>query len=152
MRKFTFITLMMIFGMSSVSFGKSYLCIPTQGVGLGSVGSGDLIYSKENIVNKKFIVKTEGNNKKMKSVKEFGEIHFICNDKDSLKKDVGVSSTKVIKGGDFLSCRKTVPISQGGYTYQEFNFNFKYKDFNYYYMDMYLIRLGSVYSGKCEEI
>ena len=30
MRKITFLILVMILGMSSVSFGKSYLCIPTQ--------------------------------------------------------------------------------------------------------------------------
>ena len=32
MRKITFITLMMILGMSSVSFGKSYLCITERGL------------------------------------------------------------------------------------------------------------------------
>ena len=31
MIKFTFITLVMILGISSISFGKSYLCIPERG-------------------------------------------------------------------------------------------------------------------------
>jgi hypothetical protein len=144
MRKFTILTLMMILGMSSVSFGKSYLCIPSQGVGLGTVGRGDWIISKEILVEKRYIVKTEGNNTKLKSVKEFGSLNsLICND---------INPEKLMNGGNYLSCRETVPISEGGYTYLEFNFNFMNKEFNFYYMDLSIIRTGNVYSGKCEEI
>ena len=84
MRKITFLTLVMIFGMSSVSFGKEYLCYPyhyivddlsSGGKGEFSIFPTDFIRGKSEI---KYMVKTEGNDEKMKSVKQVGEKYYFC--------------------------------------------------------------------------
>ena len=80
MKKFTFITLMMILGISSVSFGKSYLCIPSQMVVLNYEDREVQIVKEDEIplTTLKFLVKTEGNNRKMISVKTFGSDNYHC--------------------------------------------------------------------------
>ena len=69
MRKITFITLMMILGMSSVSFGKSYLCTPYHYLldDLKSRGKGEfrIIPTKVLLEHTRFMVKTEGDEIKM---------------------------------------------------------------------------------------
>ena len=82
MRKFTFITLVMILGMSSVSFGKEYLCTPYRYLldDLKSGGKGEfrIIPTKVLLEHTRFMVKTEGNEIKMKSVKIVGSKENLC--------------------------------------------------------------------------
>ena len=63
MLKFTILTVMMILGMSTVSFGKTYLFIPKRGTLL----TPDENYlTKQSRLNKiKYLVITDGNNRKM---------------------------------------------------------------------------------------
>ena len=160
MRKFTFITLVMILGMSSVSFGKSYLCIPSQWVSLKYLDKDGKESRKSRVVKEdeipktsKFLVNTEGNNRKMISVKFFGSDYYICKvgEKRIQYDRVWSGISESIKGGDFLTCRQPHTISNGGYTKMEFNLNIKTKDFNYYKMN---VRFGNGLSlfGRCEEI
>ena len=156
MRKITFITLMMIFGMSSVSFGKSYLCIPKKGTLL--TPKVNILVTKQSDLNRsKFLVKTEGNNRKMISVKFFGEVWTICKVGEVyFEKGFGVLSGvgESIKGGDILTCRQPHTSSNGGFTMNEFNLNIRKMEFNYYDMDLKSgdERFGQTLSGKCEEI
>ena len=65
MKKFTFITLVMILGMSSVSFGKDYLCLSSHGILITNNQYRKLPLEKGSgySLNKlRFMVKTEGNN------------------------------------------------------------------------------------------
>ena len=82
MRKITFITLMMILGMSSVSFGKSYLCTPYHYLldDLKSRGKGEfrIIPTKVLLEHTRFMVKTEGDEIQMKSVKLVGSKEYLC--------------------------------------------------------------------------
>ena len=153
MIKFTFITLVMILGISSVSFGNSYLCIPERGTLLSH--NKNYIITKQSEFNKnKFLVKTYGNNRKMISVKFFGEDWYICKvgekyiDGGEVLSGVGES----IKGGDTLTCRQPHRSEEGGYTKKEFILDFKKNQFHYYSMNVTSIKMGSIFSVKCEEI
>ena len=153
MRKFTFITLMIILGMSSVSFGKSYLCIPERGTLL--TPDKNYLVTKQSEFNKnKFLVKTDGNNRKMISVKYFGEDWYLCEvgEKDINGGKVFSGVGESIKGGDTLTCRQPHRSEEGGYTKQEFILDFKKNEFHYYSMNVTSMRMGSTYSGKCEEL
>ena len=155
MRKITFITLMMILGMSSVSFGKSYFCLPTSGTTFLDDNFHIRNINKDKLkgIDDKWLVKTEGNDRKMISVKFFGEDWYLCKvgekyiDGGKVWSGVGES----IKGGDFLSCRQPHTSLNGGFTKNEFNLNFKTKVFYYYSMSS-LGRIGEVTFGRCEEI
>ena len=152
MRKFTFITLMMILGMSSVSFGKSYLCIPKKGT-LLTPKVNILVTNQSDLNRKKFLVKTEGNNRKMISVKFFGKYRYLCKVGEKLfEKGFGVISGvgESIKGGNFLTCRQPHTILEGGFTKVEFILNLKKRKFHFY--NLLEFRMGQTYSGKCEEI
>ena len=155
MRKFTFITLLMILGISSVSFGKSYLCIPSQMVVLNYEDRKIQIVKEDEIplTTLKFLVKTEGNNRKMISVKTFGSDYYHCKvgEKQIQYDRVWSGIGESIKGGDFLTCRHPHKILNGGYTKIEFNLNIKTKDFNSYSMDV-RFGFGRSFFGKCEEI
>jgi len=155
MNKFTFITLMMILGISSVSFGKTYLCLPSNGILL--TGNQYHNIPEPTLNENKFMVKTEGNNRKMISVKPFGEKGIICSVGEKLVRGgkvtsgIGVS----IKGGDYLTCRHPVLLKNGGYTNFEFILNIKKNEFTSYTMDLEFIKgekVGVIQSGKCEEI
>ena len=151
MRKFTFITLMMILGMSSISFGKSYLCIPERGIFL-TPDENWLITKKIVFDKNKFLVKTEGNNTKMISVKFFGADYYTCKVGEKYIEGGKVYSGvgESIKGGDFLTCRQPHTSSNGGFTKDEFILDFKKREFHWY--SMLEFRRGQTLSGRCEEI
>ena len=157
MMKFTILTLMMILGMSSVSFGKSYLCIPERGT-LLTPNKNHITTKQSEFDRNRFLVKTEGNNRKMISVKFFGESYYMCKVGEVyFEKGHGILSGvgESIKGGDFLTCRQPHTTSNGGYTQNEFNLNIKTKKFNFYNMEMKFggdDRFGQTFFGKCEEI
>ena len=155
MRKITFITLMMILGMSSVSFGneKIYLCIPDRGVDFGR--TSDTI-EKSVWSRYKYVVKTKDNNSEMVSVKEVGEDYFFCKSGEVLRgnmyKDVTSGVGESNKGKYVLSCRQPHTKEKGGYTQTEFNLNFGKMIFNSYWMNFDMTRIGYLYTGKCEEL
>jgi len=152
MIKFTFITLMMILGMSSVSFGKSYLCITERGLFI-LPDENWLMDKKKGLDKNKILVKTEGNNRKMISVKFFGKDRYLCKVGEKLfEKGFGVISGvgESIKGGNFLTCRQPHTILEGGFTKVEFILNLKKRKFHFY--NLLEFRMGQTYSGKCEEI
>ena len=152
MGKFTFLTLVIILGMSLVSFGKSYLCIPERGVFF--LPDDTWLIKKKAVFDKnKFIVKTEGNNRKMISVKPFGADYYTCKVGEVIfEKGHGVLSGvgESIKGGDFITCRQPHTSSNGGFTKDEFILDFKKRKFHWY--SMLEFRRGQTFSGKCEEI
>jgi len=156
MRKITFITLMMILGMSSVSFGneKMYLCIPDKGVSLG--GSSDSLDDSNELSGYKYIVKTEDDDSKMVSVKEVGKDYFFCKSGEVLRDNMYLNITsgvgESIKGGYVLTCRHPHTREEGGHTQNEFNLNLRKMIFNSYFMYFNMVRIGYIHSGKCEEI
>ena len=129
MRKFTFITFMMILGMSSVSFGKEYLCIPTSGVFLMNVEQGNTLQPSNQLSGKSLIVKTEDNDSKMVSVKEVGKDYFFCKSGEVLRDNMYLNITsgvgESIKGGYVLTCRHPHTREEGGHTPNEFNLNLR---------------------------
>ena len=154
MIKFTFITLMMILGMSSVSFGKSYLCITERGLFI-LPDENWLMDKKKGLDKNKILVKTEGNNKKMISVKYFGDdVNYCMVGKVIIQKGIVISGVgESIKGGDYLTCRQPETSSEGGFTGVEFNLNIRTRVFNLYTMSLKRnLRLGMSIFGKCEEI
>ena len=136
MRKFTFITLLMILGMSSVSFGKTYLCLSSNGI----LFTGNQYHNLplENLNKLRFMVKTEGNNRKMISVKPFGEKGIICVVGDKLMRGGEVTSGtgESILGGNYLTCRQPHTFLNGGYTNIEFILNTKKNEFTSYTMNL----------------
>ena len=82
MKKITFLTLVMIFGMSSVSFGKEYLCTPYRYLldDLKSGGKGEfrIIPTKLLLEHTRFMVKTEDDEIMIKSVKQVGSKEYLC--------------------------------------------------------------------------
>ena len=150
MRKFIFITMVMILGMSSVSFGqvsqstneKIYLCetdyhrklvlmIPTklQREILTdpdeNLKNSDYMWSTQHPPNhKKFIVNTEGNDERIISVKINGGKTNLCLDGVMIQhtnKEWRYEGVGVsTKGGDFLSCRVPYLKKYGGHTMSEF--------------------------------
>ena len=155
MRKITFITLMIILGMSSVSFGneKMYLCIPERGVNFGN--TSDTI-EKSVWFSYKYVVKTKDNNSEMVSVKEVGKDYFFCKSGEVLRDNMYLNITsgvgESIKGGYVLTCRHPHTREEGGHTQNEFNLNLRKMIFNSYFMYFNMVRIGYIHSGKCEEI
>mgnify|MGYP000433349128 CR=1 FL=1 len=164
MRKFTFITLMMILGMSSVSFGKSYLCIDESSSYISlKIDNSFKLYGKYEsieVVPIKYIIKTEDNDNRMVSVKKFGEGSYFCKDGEEGEYQGGI--TVSIKGGNFLTCRVPFKKEYGGHTYKEFNLDLKFMRFNYYKNIDHTYNVNFEYTtftngvvskkGKCEEI
>ena len=157
MSKITFITLMMILGMSSVSFGKSYLCISEIGK---FIDKSDGQYESSRITPKKIIIKTEDNDNRMISVKFFGKEYFICKDGqngwdgESLE-TLGSGMNVSTKGGHFLSCRVPYLKEYGGHIKIEFILNLEFMKFDYYHNseNIQMKNWGtSIIKGKCEEI
>ena len=155
MRKITFITLMMILGMSSVSFGneKMYLCIPERGVDFGR--DSDTI-EKSVWSYYKYVVKTKDNNSEMVSVKRVGVDYFFCKSGEVLRgnmyKDVTSGVGESNKGEDVLSCRQPHTKEKGGYTQTEFILNLKEMYFRSYWMNFNIVKIGHLFTGKCEEL
>ena len=157
MRKITFITLMMIIGMSSVSFGKEYLCI-------SDINSyfffKDGKYKSEEYVPSKYIIKTEDNDNRMVSVKELGEDNYFC--KDGGGGTYGGGKNVSIRGGNILTCRVPYIKEYGGHTFKEFNLDLELMRFNYYKNIDHTYNVNFEYTtftngvvskkGKCEEI
>ena len=166
MRKITFITLVMILGMSSVSFGKSYLCIDdTSSYIFLKIDNSFHLYGKYEsveVVPTKYIIKTEKNDNRMVSVKEFGKDNYFC--KDGGGGTYGGGKNVSIRGGNILTCRVPYIKEYGGHTYKEFNLDLELMRFNYYKNVDHTYHLnyetfgvnfpnGSIYKkGKCEEI
>ena len=150
MRKFTFITLMMILGMSSVSLGKSYLCISEIGK---FIDKSDGQYESSRITPKKIIIKTEDNDNRMVSVKKFGEGSYFCKDGEEGEYQGGINVS--IKGGNFLTCRVPFKKEYGGHTYKEFNLDFRFLRFILFtnFDNSKEGLFGNLVEiGKCEEI
>ena len=155
MRKITFITLMMILGMSSVSFGneKSYLCEPTTGIFLGR---SYIIQPSQQLSRVRFLVKTENNDSQMVSVKQINYNLFVCKvgeviisgEYNTVRSGIGES----LKGEYVLTCRQPHTEESGGYTQTEFNLNLTNMFFNFYTMNINQVRTGMIHNGKCEEI
>ena len=167
MRKITFITLMMILGMSSLSFGneKMYLCFPTSRTTFLDDNTYVSNINKDKLkgIDEKWLVKTEGNNRKMISVKPFGEKGIICVVGDKLMRGGEVTSGtgESILGGNYLTCRQPHTFLNGGYTNIEFILNTKKNEFTSYTMNLEYIyndediqggKGGMIVSGKCEKI
>ena len=158
----------MIIGMSSVSFGKSYLCISNQRVSLEKKKDG--VSNTEFLIDKYKVETSENDNKiisvKVKSTYSLGKKNThtdsdICVVGEKLKTIYGVTYTedhsdrgigesiKGGKGGNILSCRH----SYQGSTNHEFVLRLSKMTFNFYLMVFTeYSRYGYITSGKCEEI
>ena len=150
MRKITFITLVMILGMSSVSFGKSYLCISEIGNTLYFI---DGKYKNTGVIESKFVVKTEDNDNRMVSVKEFGKDNYFC--KDGGGGTYGGGKNVSIRGGNILTCRVPYIKEYGGHTKKEFILDLKFLRFDFYqnFDNSKEPFFGNItLKGKCEEI
>jgi len=124
--------------------------------------------TKENKIPKdrKYLVKTEGNDKRMISVKKFGEKDDICNVGSEIGQIEYMESTsKVhtsIKLGNYLTCNIPLRVFRQGSKWEslsqmDFILDTKYKIFNFYNIILGSLkgesdRIGYVVSGKCEEI
>jgi len=152
MKKIIFLTLVMILGMSSVSLGKSYLCISEKGRILDN-------WEVLKITEKKIIVKTEDNNERIESVKYFGsKNNYICRDgTDVMFKNFKsrVEKGKSVKGNTFLSCRLTYLKRFGSHIHTDFILDLKKMVF-YFYFNNFMS--GDEYGdfrimrGKCGEV
>ena len=155
MKKFIILTLMMIFGMSSVSFGAKYLCVSNKSsvIGTGGVTNTKRI-GKFLVVTKcldllgNIDVKCKHRGDYIYSVKSFGKKGKVwCKDNQPIESP----DSKV------LSCNKKNPNS--GNTKVEFNMNFKPSD--YISFQMFNSEFGKrmksreyfeFWRGGCEEI
>jgi hypothetical protein len=138
MIKIIFLTLVMILGMSSVSFGKKYLCSTKVGVAvIPTHGKNNTKEQRERIwVIRKmsatnFLVETDEYDTKMLSVYELGgsveekqQNHWCVTDKSNEYYTRGSKSHLEIDSqtGRVLSCRTTHSGSGEGRTYFEFIF------------------------------
>ena len=155
MRKITFLTLVMILGMSSVTFGKSYLCITDEERNL-------ILNPNERIIHEdKFIVKTLGNDKSMISVKEFGKDYYKCLEGSEFgypTSDSVVEKNTSIKGNTYLTCRTTYLKINGGHIQSEFVLDLERMIFINYFNNYRssspstLTFSVGVTKGKCEEV
>ena len=161
MKKFTFITLMMILGMSSVSFGKDYFCESEVDQGfLYSKGKWKQHRLDKNDVSLnsfKFIVKTKGNDEKIESVKYLGQKWYLCKDgTDDMKGGSKIEHGKgeSIKGNTFLSCNLKYLKSEGGHIKTEFVLDLKHMIFEYYTNLTFSQSpwISQIKKGSCEEI
>ena len=143
--------------MSSVSFGKSYLCLSEIGK---FIKKSDGQYESSSFTQQKFIIKTEDNDNRMVSVKFVGEEYYICKDGqngwdgESLE-TLGSGMNVSIKGGHFLSCRVPYLKEYGGHINIEFILNLKFMKFDYYHNseNIKMNNFGtSIFKRKCEEI
>ena len=157
MKKITFLTLVMILGISSVSFGKSYLCISDVVRYISYVGDE---WSVHDIMLNKFIVKTERNDERMESVKFFDKDYYLCRDGTDVmdknyKGKINVEKGKSVKGNTFLSCRLTYLKSYGGHINKEFILDLEKMLFDLYTnfsRPNRTSRINQIYKGKCSEI
>ena len=156
MRKIIFLTLVMIFGVSSVSFGAKYLCVSSKSA---------IITTREGVTNTKrigkFLVVT-------KCLDLLGNIDVKCKHRGDyiysvksfgIKGKVWCKDNQPIESPDskVLSCNKKNPNS--GNTKVEFNMNFKPSD--YISFQMFNSKFGErmksseyfeFWRGGCEEI
>jgi hypothetical protein len=163
MRKFTILTLMMILGMSSVSFGneKIYLCESEVDQGFhhsnGKWIQYDLSKREETKKEFKFIVKTQGNDGQIESVKNIGKNYYICKDgTDDMKSGGNIEHGKgeSVKGNTFLSCNLKYLKSEGGHMRTEFVLNLQHMIFEFY-QNLTLTQspwITQIHKGSCEEI
>ena len=135
MRKIIFLTLVMILGISSVSFGKRYFCKSKVGVAvIPTYGKNNTQEQREKIWglrvmgSDEFLVKTDKSDTKMLSVYSLGgsveekqQNHWCVTDKSNEYYDIRDKSYLEIDSqtGRVLSCRRT--IGGEGRTYFEFN-------------------------------
>ena len=156
MRKIIFLTLVMILGMSSVSFGKEYLCISE----VGRLVTYTDEWSVHEIMLNKFIVKTERNDERMESVKFFDKDYYLCRDGTDVmdknyKGKIDYEKGESIKGNTFLSCRLTFLKSSGSHVHTEFILDLEKMLFDFYTnfsRSERSIRMTQIYKGKCSEI
>ena len=155
MRKIIFLTLVMILGMSSVSFGKSYLCISHHGVVIHGDNKGVELNVIEDVSENKFIINTNGNNTKMLSVKSFGEDKYECKLGDVIRINTSIISGvgESMKGKHMFTCRHSHTSFLGSFTLYELNLDLSNMFFNSYEnWNSSTTRLNMMLSGKCEEI
>ena len=143
MIKIIFLTLVMILGMSSVSFGKKYLCSTKVGVAvIPTFGKNNTKEQRENIWGlevmgiTEYLVKTDEYDTKMlsvyllkrenehRSVKTIKSFYWCVTDKSNEYYTRGSKSHLEIDSqpGRVLSCRTTHSGSGEGRTYFEFIF------------------------------
>ena len=156
MRKIIFLTLVMILGMSSVSFGAKYLCVSNKSA---------IISTQEGVTNTKrigkFLVVT-------KCLDLLGNIDVKCKHRGDyiysvksfgIKGKVWCKDNQPIESPDskVLSCNKKNPNS--GNTKVEFNMNFKPSDYISFQMfnsefgeRMKSYEFTEFWRGYCEEI
>ena len=155
MRKIIFLTLVMIFGVSSVSFCAKYLCVSNKSAVIGTGGVTNtkrigkfLVVTKCLDVLGNIDVKCKHRGDYIYSVKSFGKKGKVwCKDNQPIESP----DSKV------LSCNKKNPNS--GNTKVEFNMNFKPSD--YISFQMFNSKFGErmesseyfeFWRGGCEEI
>jgi len=133
MRKIIFLTFVMILGVSSVSFGKQYLCETKLSYQIhlslselfGIKGEGD-----------KYIINTQEDNIKLESVKSINKDsnYYICGSEEQMDSNRGKSWRLENKKFEFvkslnpftkrrtLLCRQLKKIEYGGHVSREFIF------------------------------
>ena len=159
MRKITFITLVMILGMTSVSFGKQFLCKSKLAFGIrpdlcknGEMGC----WKVQGFTALDFLVKTDALDSKIMSVYQIGEeenkkSNYLCVTQESSDYyHPNSTSSSVISEtrGKVLTCRRT--RSGEKRTYFEFNYELdtKYWSANH----MIGVPLQLIGRGTCQAI
>ena len=146
MRKITFLTLVMILGMSSVSFGKSYLCISEiEKFITFSERKKKWIELKtpSSLEHNKFILKTYKNDKGIESFTEFGSKHDYCSGKGKLTSE---SFVKLKKGiSHIYFCDVSFLIGRTNLVFVSDRLRFKLGNMTKGVMDR-------LQYGKCSEI
>ena len=157
MRKITFLTLVMILGMSSVSFGKEYLCISDVGVGLKFKNQK---WEPINSSEEKFIVKTVLNSVRkvfipsikmyVESINPFGTDKSLC----------GGESDTHLYDYPLMTCYSS-QVGIRDRTLTEFNFDLKSLKFQLYVSGSFIMNhsggMSETYPtmfrvGECSEI
>ena len=168
MSKKLFLTLVLILGISSLSFGKSYLCIGEKSINIypntTTYSSIDKVITWKHLSENggKFMIKTDGENEKIKWVKRFRAKIYVCKSGDThISEYSPYASPKsgfmenIVKGesiniNQYLSCRLPYNSLIGGYTVVEFNLDLKKMTFHYY-RNSHKTNTETE-KGKCEEI
>ena len=147
MKKIIFLTLVMILGISSVSFGKSYLCISDVGT---IFKSRNEVWDTDKLAGNRYILKTNQNGD-IYHFGFFGEDLSFCPRSEVIDNDQNTRSFKYFK-----TCRTT--YREVGNTNTEVVFNSKNLKFQVYISGRYISKTikkgtgGLLEIGKCSEI
>ena len=144
----------MILGMSSVSFGKDYVCSTDRIVSDNEnpdLKGWYLLYKEDHGSLSELVVSTEENDTKLKSVFKFGSTNHMCRDGHDSVENGGMG--KSIRVGDYLLCTNSIE-DKGDYpTSLQFILNLKTMTFRVFDQNVidgnWKINLSK---GKCEEV